>query len=274
MLSNLLKHMIISTNTYAHICVPGHIIPTSTFEKVEQNNSRPVVTDATTSAATIATATTPTSTSTSSLATAATANRKTQIHMSPRKHPDSLFWCFSQIINNMAIETVNDQLRKIRYVDALTPVYASLRKKYALATFTSVSNTLAYEKKMNIPTLLALCAYEQLNVCIVRAHCHYICTASPDPLTHYYLIRLNDNGAFSYTQIAASALHTCTSSSILIDSDKTTMKSVSSYTAKQLKEYAEKICVPLIDENTGKPKIKQILYQAIFEKVAQNAHSK
>jgi hypothetical protein len=183
-------------------------------------------------------------------------------HMSPRETEDSLFWCFSQIVDGEC-DKPNYMLKKIQYVDELTPIYTHLRKRFSLVAFSSITNFLAYEKKININTLLALCAYKQINVCVVFPHAHFICESAPG-LEEYYVIRLNSNKAFSYTKINRGELSTHTTKSIMICLDRTTLKPASTYTSKQLKDYAELIGISLINSKTGKPKLKQVLYESLL----------
>jgi hypothetical protein len=192
----------------------------------------------------------------------------TLTHMSPRNIDDSLFWCFSQIVNSDCDKT-NTRLKKIQYVDELTPIYTTLRKRFSLVAFSSVTNFLAYEKTININTFLALCAYKQINVCVICLNSHFVCESAPG-VEDYYIIRLNSNKAFSYTKIIRNDLSAYTNKSIPICLDRTTLKPASTYTAKQLKEYAERIDVSLINPKTGKPKIKQDLYKSLLHAVSKS----
>jgi len=247
MIATLLPHMIISTNIYTHICNYKHIkknvalkpsSETVVFKNKPQNTPQikinrinPIL-------------------------------KKTLIHMSPQNTEDSLFWCFSQIADEDC-KTTNIMLKKIQYIDELTPIYTILRKQFSLVAFSSITNFLAYKQKINISTLLALCAYKQINVCVIYPNSHFICESDPGS-SDYYIIRLNKNKAFSYTKIDRTELSTYTNNSILIGLDKITLKAVSAYTANQLKEYAELIGISLINCETKKPKIKQVLYENLI----------
>ena len=254
MIATLQPHMIISTNTYTHICNPEHKIHKFdttisenkvSEEKVVQNHQykkKECVEKV-----------------------KVKVHSHTSIYMPPREIKDSLFWCFSQIVDG-DLDKINDALKKIQYVDELTPIYPSLRKRFSLVAFSSITNFLAYEQKINVSTMLALCAYKQINVCILYPNSHFICESAPG-LEDYYVIRLNANKVFSYTKIKRADLATYTKKSIPLGLDKTTLKSVSAYTSKQLKDYAELIDVSLINSKTGKPKIKQVLYESLINAI-------
>lgn len=191
------------------------------------------------------------------------------------KEKDSLFWCFYllkfghekyEILFNKN-EIIEKQI-KVEYVEKLRNEKA-LVKTYKFDTLTNIESNLVNDKYLNLPSFLTLCAIENINVLYLnktkKTYFEFVIDETKDKYIIYsydekyekkYGFELNkDNKDIKIKE-----------NNYKIENIKKPIKSITSYTIKELNDIAQKLGIDLLNKDTNKNKLKKDLYEDITKR--------
>jgi hypothetical protein len=180
------------------------------------------------------------------------------------REKDSLFWCFYIMKNGQTAYDLLDHRNfivekklKIEYVEQIRKE-KQLMKTYKFATLTHLESNLANDDRIDIPTFLSLCVFENLNVTVIKKLTYFELLMNDDVEIH--TIHCLDNYKYGHSQIIADK-----ESLLKIDNITKPMKSISSYKVSELTDMCEKLKINTINEKTCKTNNKNDLYESIVK---------
>lgn len=188
------------------------------------------------------------------------------------KEKDSLFWCYFIIVNGIQNYELlfsntykEERQQKINFIEKLRN-YKDILKKYKFKR-TEIETDIAYSTTISIKTFLAMCAIENKNICVLKGRCLY--TLIVNESSNIDIITMDDNrfGCFLLEEKEKTSLfNEYTAKYWMIDNIAKPLAGQSSYKLHQLLEIADKLRIPIVNEN-GK-KLKKIeLYNLIKQKI-------
>jgi len=186
----------------------------------------------------------------------------------PREN-DSLFWCLYVMINgDVSYETfhnktvVSEKQIKIEYIEKIRK-QKDIIKMYKIATITHIENNLANENKLDIKTFLTLCVTNNLNVVVVVKRTYYeILMNDSDTI---FLIHVKNGHRYGYENNAKEKIETIRKTFLKIENNNKPLKAISGYKVSELIELCNKLDIKICDNETGKSKSKQNLYESIVQ---------
>ena len=188
------------------------------------------------------------------------------------KEKDTLFWCFYIIVNGIRNYEMlfnntykEEKSQKLNFIEKMRN-FKDILKKYKFKR-TEVEADIAYSNEISVKTFLAMCAIENKNVCILKNRCLY--TLIVNETSNIDIITM-DNNRFGCYLLDENAKATLFNEYIAkfwrIDNISKPIRGQSNYKLSQLQEIADKLRIPIVDEN-GK-KLKKIdLYNLIKQKI-------
>lgn len=180
---------------------------------------------------------------------------------------DTLFWCFyymSRDESNDLFEQHNaakERQEKIEWVEKLRQHKVLLKEK-KLAPLTHIENQLANERKIDLPTFLSLCLCQSINVCVIRRKTIVQCLSLDSTTKPLFLVKDLGYNKFGFMKEDICKLNEIVEQYYCIEKIDKPIKSVSSYTIKELSDICKKLDISL-DEK--KKKTKADLYEEIVK---------
>lgn len=188
------------------------------------------------------------------------------------KEKDSLFWCYFIIVNGIQNYELlfsntykEERQQKINFIEKLRN-YKDILKKYKFKR-TEIETDIAYSTTISIKTFLAMCAIENKNICVLKGRCLY--TLIVNESSNIDIITMDDNrfGCFLLEEKEKTSLfNEYTAKYWMIDNIAKPLAGQSSYKLHQLLEIADKLRIPIVNEN-GKKLKKLELYNLIKQKI-------
>ena len=201
-------------------------------------------------------------------------NIKSNDFFCPREK-DQLFWCF--YISLYDIDIYRDNKSKVFTIEHDFKIHTveKLRKiKDELKThkirLNPIEDELVNSKKITTVSIPALCLLYKKNIVIVRSRIYYLFCYDQDNseynLNNYYTIFNTDDQYYIDYELTNDKFKLIIDTYYRVDNLNKPLKSLSSYTLKELQDIATKLDICLVGEN-NKNKTKQILYENILEKI-------
>ena len=189
------------------------------------------------------------------------------------KEKDTLFWCYYIIVNGIQNYELlfdntykEEKQQKLNFIEKLRSFKDTLKKHKFKRT--EIEGDIAYSNEISIITFLAMCAVENKNVCVLKGRCLY--TLIVNDTSSIDIITMDDNnryGCFLLEEKEKTKLfNEYTAKYWMIDNIAKPISAQSSYKLVQLQDIADKLRIPIVNEN-GK-KLKKIeLYNLIKQKI-------
>ncbi len=188
------------------------------------------------------------------------------------KEKDTLFWCYYIIVNGIQNYELlfdntykEEKQQKLNFIEKLRSFKDTLKKHKFKRT--EIEGDIAYSNEISIITFLAMCAVENKNVCVLKGRCLY--TLIVNDTSSIDIITMNNNryGCFLLEEKEKTKLfNEYTAKYWMIDNIAKPIIAQSSYKLVQLQDIADKLRIPIVNEN-GK-KLKKIeLYNLIKQKI-------
>jgi hypothetical protein len=180
---------------------------------------------------------------------------------------DSLFWCLFimkngdakyEMLDNKSM--LADKRIKIEYVEQIRKEKHIL-KAHKFATLSHIENKLANDVRIDIPTFLALCAIENLNVLFVNKRTYF--ELSMTDSGEVYIVHALENYRFGYELNANNKADDLKASLYKLESISKPIKSIANYKVNELVDICAKLLIDVLD--SGKPKNKNELYESIIK---------
>lgn len=190
---------------------------------------------------------------------------------------DSLFWCYFILSHGEAAYEmkhvknvlITKQL-KIQYIQKLRTNLFML-KPYKFDTMTNLESNLANDDLLNIQTMLALCATDNINIILVRQN-SYIELLMSSAKCIYIVREIVDNRynkRYGY-EIATNELLEQVRKLYKVNSLDKPVRAISAYKVAELLEIAQKLGLETTSIITGKQKTKPELYEMIFHHLSSH----
>jgi len=192
-----------------------------------------------------------------------TATKPIDAIFEPREK-DSLFWCFYVMKHGQTAYDMMDhrnfiveKKHKIDYVEKIRADKEQI-KLHKFTTLTHLESNLANDDRLDLPSFLSLCVFENLNVDVVKKRTYFelLMNDGTDMHTIYCL----DNHKYGYNQIVPDK-----SSLLKIDNVAKPLKAIASYKVQDLLDFCEKLKIETVNLDTNKTKTKNDLYESILQ---------
>ncbi len=191
----------------------------------------------------------------------------------PNEH-DSLFWCYYIISNGEAsYETLHIKNSliakqiKIKLISTIRENKPTL-KIYKFDTLANIESNLANDDFINVKTILALCAINNINV-IYKKNKSYFELLMNDDKPIYIIHELDNKSKYSKKygfEIGNDfSLQDIRNKLYKLENIDKPIKGLSSYKVKDLLDICEKLAIETIHKDTGKTKNKNELYESIIQ---------
>jgi hypothetical protein len=198
-------------------------------------------------------------------------------HSNPDKYKepqlDSLFWTYYIMVhgetNYELIHTKNELFEKqtkITYIDLIRK-NKTIIKSLKIDSIANIENNLTNENKLNVKTVLSLCAVQNINVVFVNNKTYHeliMCSDSPTYILRQYVTQYKGTPKYKFELSTTETLNHIYSTLYKVDSFDKPVKSMTSYTLKELQDIAGKLSIPIKKTDTGKNKLKTELYEEIL----------
>jgi len=188
---------------------------------------------------------------------------------------DSLFWClyiikngfmqYSQLTNkNIVIEK---QL-KIEYVERIRKE-KYLVKQFKFDSISNIENKLVNENNIDNKTFLTLCVLGSLNIFLINNNTYY--ELNMNDSNKFYIVKFfKDKQKYGFEEVTKDVLDDYRKEYYKLDNVDKPVKSISSYTTKDLLDICKKLGIETIDidkstEKKEKTKSKKELYESIIK---------
>jgi hypothetical protein len=199
---------------------------------------------------------------------------KTQIFV-PTEN-DTLFWCFYILKNGDSkyefMYNKNDIVArqiKIEYIEKIRKNKQTV-KTYKFDSICNIESNLANDKSLNVKTFLTLCAIENMNILFVNNKTYYELYMN-DNKSVYVVYCLNNKknnnyiGRYGFEINSTEAVDNIKKSLYKIENVDKPIKSISSYKVSDLIDICNKLVIEIKNEETGKNKSKNELYESIIQ---------
>lgn len=191
------------------------------------------------------------------------------------KEQDTLFWCYYIMKNgDVKYETLNNKnivitkQLKIEYISKIKEK-KSIIQTYKFGSMVNIGNNLANEQFVNIKTVAALCAIDNINVVFVNNNTYFelLMNDSDEIYIIYDLTNSNSKHYKKYGfKLAESGdLEHIRDKLYKIDSLDKPIKGIASYKSNEIVNIAVKLGIPVLNSATLKNKTKTELYEAIVQ---------
>jgi hypothetical protein len=188
------------------------------------------------------------------------------------KEKDTLFWCYYIIMNGIQNYELlfdntykEEKQQKLNFIEKLRN-YKDILKKHKFKR-TEIESDIAYSKVICLKTFLAMCAVENKNICVLKGRCLY--TLIVNNTSNIDIITMDNNryGCFLLEEKEKTSLFNDYNAKYwVIDNITKPIGGQSNYKLVQLQDIADKLRIPIVNEN-GK-KLKKIeLYNLIKQKI-------
>jgi hypothetical protein len=188
------------------------------------------------------------------------------------KEKDTLFWCYYIIMNGIQNYELlfdntykEEKQQKLNFIEKLRN-YKDILKKHKFKR-TEIESDIAYSNVICLKTFLAMCAVENKNICVLKGRCLY--TLIVNNTSNIDIITMDNNryGCFLLEEKEKTSLFNDYNAKYwVIDNITKPIGGQSNYKLVQLQDIADKLRIPIVNEN-GK-KLKKIeLYNLIKQKI-------
>lgn len=188
------------------------------------------------------------------------------------KEKDTLFWCYYIIVNGIQNYELlfdntykEEKQQKINFIEKLRSYKDTLKKNKFKRT--EIEGDIAYSNEISLKTFLAMCAVENKNVCVLKGRCLY--TLIVNDSCNIDIITMDNNryGCFLLEEKEKTTLfNEYTAKYWMIDNIAKPIGGQSNYKLVQLQDIADKLRIPIVNEN-GKKMKKIELYNLIKQKI-------
>lgn len=190
---------------------------------------------------------------------------------------DSLFWCYYIIKNGLTnYETQmhrNSLLAKqlkIKYVNIIRE-NKPIVKTYKFDTITNIESNLANDDIINIKTIMTLCAIHKINLVYVSRKIYYELMMN-DSDNIYIIKELPSNQKYKHSHkkygfemAIDETINNIRNTLYRVDNIDKPVKCLSSYKVQELIDIANKLAIEIKNNETGKNKSKNELYESIIQ---------
>jgi len=192
------------------------------------------------------------------------------------REKDTLFWCFYIFKNSdLKYESMynkNEIVARQIKIECIEQIRKNKQivKTYKFDSICNIESNLANDKSLNIKTFLTLCAIENMNILFVNNKTYYELYMN-DSKTVYVVYCLNNKESNNYYLLYGFEIvpieNTIDIKSTLyrIDNVDKPIKSFSSYKLADLIDICNKLAIKIKNEETGKNKSKNELYESIIQ---------
>ncbi len=193
------------------------------------------------------------------------------------KEQDTLFWCYYIISNgflNYESQINRNSLLakqlKIKYVNSIRE-NKQIVKTYKFDTITGIENNLVNEDNINIKTVMTLCAINNINLMYVSKNTYYELMMNDS--NKIYVIKemlsnqkyKNSNKRYGFETATNDSVNEIRNTFYRIDNIDKPIKGLSSYKVQELIDIANKLAIEVKNNETGKNKSKNELYESIIQ---------
>jgi hypothetical protein len=189
---------------------------------------------------------------------------------------DTLFWCFYIFKNGDSkyelMYNKNDIVArqiKIEYIDKIRKNKQTV-KTYKFDSICNIESNLANDKSLNVKTFLTLCAIENMNILFIKNKTYYELYMN-DSKSVYVVYCLNNKenknyiGRYGFEINSTETVDNIKKSLYKIENVDKPIKSFSSYKVSDLIDICNKLAIEIKNEETGKNKSKNELYELIIQ---------
>lgn len=192
----------------------------------------------------------------------------------PKEH-DSLFWCYFIIKNGLSQYEITEN-KNLVFEKQIKISYIELIRKNKLIvkankfdTITNLENNLANDNKMNIKTILTLCAIENINIVYTYKNIYFE-LLNNDNLDVIYVIsektiKSKYDKKYGFEIMNLEKLNNIRSTYYKLDNIDKPIKAMSSYKVADLVDIANKLAIDVINKENGKQMTKQNIYESIVQ---------
>lgn len=192
-----------------------------------------------------------------------TVTKPTDAIFEPREK-DSLFWCFYIMKHGQTAYDMLDHRNfvvekklKIEYVEKIRNDKQQI-KLHKFTTLTHLESNLANDDRIDLPTFLSLCVFENLNVNVVKKRTYFELLMNDGVESH--TIHCLENHKHGYNQIIPDK-----PTLLKIDNIVKPLKAIASYKVPDLLIFCEKLKIETTNPDTNKTKTKNDLYESIVQ---------
>lgn len=189
------------------------------------------------------------------------------------KEKDTLFWCYYIIVNGIQnYELLFDNTykeekeQKLNFIEKLRN-HKDILKKYKFKR-SELETDIAYSSNISLKTFLAMCLVNNKNVCVLKDRCLY--SLIVNETSNIDIVSMGNNNRFGCYLLEekekTQLFNEYTAKYWLIDNIVKPISAQSNYKLPQLQEIANKLRIPIINEN-GKKVKKVELYNLIKQKI-------
>jgi hypothetical protein len=190
------------------------------------------------------------------------------------KEQDTLIWCYYIIVNgegsyemlNLKNPLIAKQI-KIDYVSKIRD-NKQILKTYKFDSITSIESNLANDNNINIKTVMSLCVISNINLIFVSRNTYF--ELLMNDIGPIYIIRELDfqskyNKKYGFEIANDNSLENIRTTLYKIDNLDKPIKALSYYKIKDLTDICEKLSIHITNQETGKNKTKNELYESIIQ---------
>jgi hypothetical protein len=191
----------------------------------------------------------------------------------PKEH-DTLFWCYYILKNgDIKYETLNNRNTlttkqlKIDYVSKIRE-NKQIVKTYKFDTITNIESNLANDNNINIKTIMTLCAIDNINLIFVSRKTYFeLLMNDTDDIYIIREIELQSKYVKKYGYEIANSeiLAEIRNKLYKVENIDKPIKALSSYKIQDLINIANKLAIETINNDTGKNKTKNELYETLIQ---------
>lgn len=199
-------------------------------------------------------------------------NTKFKLFVPPEE--DSLFWCY-YIIKNGDIEyevlnNKNSLLAKQLKIDYIKIIRENklFIKSYKFDTISNIESNLANDNNVNIKTIMTLCVIEKINLIFINKKTYFELLMNDSNIIYIINeIEVNTkyNKKYGFEIASDETLNKIRNSLYKLSSLDKPIKSLSCYKVQDLLNIANKLAIEIINNQTGKNKTKNELYESIIQ---------
>jgi hypothetical protein len=200
-------------------------------------------------------------------------NTNKQAIFIPREN-DTLFWCYYIIKNgDVKYETLNNKnivITKQLKIELVNKIRENKQivKTYKFDTITNIESNLANDNNIDIKTIMTLCSIEKINLIFIRKKTYYELLMNDNECI--YIIRETENNnnyskKYGYEIANNTILEETRDTLYRLDILNKPIKALSAYKVQDLIDIANKLAIEVINNENGKNKTKNELYESIIQ---------
>jgi hypothetical protein len=187
---------------------------------------------------------------------------------------DTLFWCYYIIKNgDIKYELLNNKNKlaekqlKIEYIQFIRE-NKQILKTYKFDTISNIENNLVNDDNINIKTIMSLCAIDKINLIFLNNNTYFELLMNDTDniyIIHEIKTKNNYNRKYGFELVNIADLNEIRNKFYKIESLNKPIKSLASYKHQDLINISNRLAIKTINEETGKNKSKNDLYESIIQ---------